>query len=1097
MNSSNQNTDLTFFTNEPGQSLLSRFKATLKDTKYFDVLVGYFRASGFYQLYESLENVEKIRVLVGLNVDRETYEIMQINEENGTIDFESHQRTKHIFQKNLIHEIENSKDKDELLEIGIKKFVQFLKTDCTSEDIDPKHRGNGKKLEIRAYPSKNIHAKVYIKRYNNNVAHIQQGSVITGSSNFSESGLVANREFNVELKLKTDVDFALGQFEDLWKESVDISDDFIDAATNKTWLNDSITPYELYLKCIYEYLEEDINLEDDFEPYLPKGFMELRYQKQAATGAKKILETYNGVFLADVVGLGKTFITALLLQQLQGHILVICPPVLKEYWEESLNDFGVRSHRVESLGKLEHILSKDTSKYKYVVIDEAHRFRNENTQSYADLLDICRGKKVILVSATPLNNSIDDIFSQLKLFQAPKNSTIPGVLNLEKFFNGLKRKLKEARPAVNDFSVESKEEYRRAIKEVSDTIRDKVLKFVMVRRTRSDVKTYFKDDVIKQNLIFPNIADPGRIIYRFEGHLEKVFNHTIQLLYQFRYTRYIPLLYYNKPLTEFEKQQQRNIGGFMKGILVKRLESSFFAFRKSVDRFVESYEKFIAMYHKGTVYISKKANVYDLLENDDLDTLEKLVEDEKAQKYISGNFGSYNGHLFIDDLNFDLQLLKEIQRLWKPIDEDPKLDKFIEYLKNNAVLKKQKLVIFTESKETGDYLYDNLHLAFPGKVMFYSSKGGRTSTSTQNLKHFIARDLIKDNYDPNSKDQIDTIKYLVTTDVLAEGINLHRSNVLINYDLPWNPTRVLQRAGRVNRLGSKFTDVHIFNFFPTSQSDLHLGLEANITNKLQMFHYIMGEDAKYLTDGEEISSQELFNTLNSKEAYLGEDEEQVSELKYLEMMRKLRDKDPNYFEKIKRLPKKARSGMKKPELENDQMITFFRLGKLKKFYINNNNKSEEINFFDAVATLECLPSTPRHSIPVNYFELLGTNKAKFLLDTTDGQEGDKVGGGKSNAAYIERLLKDKQFRNFKKFTDSDEEFLNDVKQLITDGALAKKTAQVIKKAIEKAWHEQGALDPMKVLHILQTNIRSTAIENKQNGNGYHKREVILSGYLIK
>ena len=1097
MASVNANTDLTFFTNELGQSLLGRFKATLKDTKFFDVLVGYFRASGFYQLYESLEDVEKIRILVGLNVDRETYEIMQINEENGTIDFESHQRTKSIFQKNLISEIENSRENDEQLEIGIKKFVQFLKSDCQADDIEPKHKGNGKKLEIRAYPSKNIHAKVYIKRYNDKICHIQHGAVITGSSNFSESGLVANREFNVELKAKTDVDFALNQFEDLWKDAVDISDDFIDAATKKTWLNDSITPYELYLKCIYEYLEEDINLEDNFEPYLPKGFMELRYQKQAATGAKKILETYNGVFLADVVGLGKTFITALLLQQLQGHVLVICPPVLKEYWEESLNDFGVRSHKVESLGKLEHILRKDISKYKYVVVDEAHRFRNENTQSYADLLDICRGKKVILVSATPLNNTVDDIFAQLKLFQPPKNSTIPGVPNLEKFFNSLKRKLKEAKPMADDFSQESKDEYRKVIKEVSNTIRDKVLKFVMVRRTRSDVKTYFKDDVSKQSLVFPNIADPGRIVYKFEGEMETVFNQTIGLLHNFRYTRYIPLLYYNKTLTEFEKQQQRNIGGFMKGILVKRLESSFYAFKKSVDRFVESYEKFIGMYQKGTVYISKKANVYDLLENDDLDTLEQLVDDEKAQKYLSANFSSYNGSSFIDDLNFDLNLLRKIQSLWKPIDEDPKLDKFIEYLNTNTVLKKQKLVIFTESKETGDFLFENLNRVFPEKVMFYCSKGGRISNSSRILKHFIARDLIKDNFDPNSKDQIDNIKYLITTDVLAEGINLHRSNVLINYDLPWNPTRVLQRAGRVNRLGSKFTDVHIFNFFPTSQSDQHLGLEANITNKLQMFHYIMGEDAKYLTDGEEISSQELFNTLNSKEAYLGEDEEQISELKYLEMMRELRDKDPNFFAKIKCLPKKARSGMKKPSLENDQMITFFRLGKLKKFYANNSNKSEEINFFDAVGNLECLPTTPRHNIPNNYFELLNTNKAKFQLDTTDGQEPDKKTGGKSNTSFIDRILKDKLFKNFKKFTDSDEEFINDVKQLIADGALAKKTAQIIKKAIEKSVAEQGLLDPMKVLHILQNNIRSTTIENQQNGSGYQKREVILSGYLIK
>lgn len=320
-------TDLTFFTNEEGHSLLSRFKSTLKDTQLFDVLVGYFRASGFYQLYDALEPVEKIRILVGLSIDRDSYDMMQYHQELGMIDFESHQRTKKKYQANLKDEIENSDENDNRLEIGIRKFIEFLKSDCQDPAMDKAYNGNGKKLEIRAYPSKNIHAKVYIGKFK--PEDRDYGFVITGSSNFSESGFVANREFNVELRSKRDVLFAEDQFNTLWKESVDISDDFIDTIQNKTWLNDQILPYELYLKLIYEYLEEDINLADEFEPFLPEGFMKLKYQNQAAIQAKKILETYNGVFLADVVGLGKTFITALLLQQVQGRTLVICPPVLK------------------------------------------------------------------------------------------------------------------------------------------------------------------------------------------------------------------------------------------------------------------------------------------------------------------------------------------------------------------------------------------------------------------------------------------------------------------------------------------------------------------------------------------------------------------------------------------------------------------------------------------------------------------------------------------------------------------------------------------------------------------------------------------------
>ena len=656
--------------------MLDRFMRTLKDTQYFDVLVGYFRSSGFYQMYEAIEKVDKTRILVGLGVDEESYKTINEYQNQTVMDFDSHANAKKEYQKNLIKEIEKSKEVDKRLEIGIRKFIEFLQTDCPDKDLDIRQRGNGKKLEIKAYPSKNIHAKVYISRYHEDDK--EYGSVITGSSNFSLSGLVANREFNVQLKDRRDVDYALDQFENLWKDAVDISEEFVDAVKNKTWLNDTILPYELYLKLIYEYMQEDINLEENFESFLPEGFMKLDYQEQAVRQAMKKLEEYNGVFLADVVGLGKTFITAQLLQQLRGKMLIICPPVLKDYWEQSLMDFRVPA-KVESLGKLEHIIRKGIDRWDYIVVDEAHRFRNEATQSYADLLDICRGKKVILVGATPLNNTIDDIFAQLKLFQAPKNSNIPGIINLEKFFNSLRKRLKKFE--------KHDPEYHEMIHEVSKEIRERILKYVMVRRTRNDVMKYFKKDMEQQGLVFPDMQNPQKIIYEYEGAIEDVFNQTIRHLTEFRYARYVPLLYYtgNKGLTEFEKQQQRNVGGFMKGILVKRLESSFFAFKKSVQRFIKSYERFIDMYNDGTVYISKKVNVYDLLDNDDLEKLEKAVEEERAQKYESKDFRKD----FLTDLKHDLELLRQVWGLWKDVDEDPKLEKFIEELKRHEKLKKK------------------------------------------------------------------------------------------------------------------------------------------------------------------------------------------------------------------------------------------------------------------------------------------------------------------------------------------------------------------------------------------------------------------------
>ena len=1072
-------TDLTFFTNEEGHTLLSRFKSTLKDTQFFDVLVGYFRASGFHRLYDALEPVDKIRILVGLSVDRDSYEMMQYHEQSSTMDFESHQRTKKFYRQNLKDEIENSAENDGNVEIGVRKFVEFLQTDCSNLEADKANNGNGKKLEIRAYPTKNIHAKVYIGKFK--PEDRDYGFVITGSSNFSESGFVANREFNVELRSKRDVLFAEDQFNALWKESVNISEDFVDTIKNKTWLNDQILPYELYLKLIYEYLEEDVNLADKFEPFLPEGFMNLKYQNQAAIQAKKILETYNGVFLADVVGLGKTFITALLLQQLRGRTLVICPPVLKDYWKDALFDFGVRSFEIESLGKLEHIITKGLERYDYIVVDEAHRFRNENTNSYTDLLNICRGKKVILVTATPLNNTIDDIFAQLKLFQAPKKSTIPGIPNLEKYFSNFRTRLKKLE--------KTDPEYKKLIKEISDDIRNRILRYVMVRRTRTDVMTYFKQDMQLQELTFQNLDNPQKIVYKYEGELETIFNNTIKKLQEFTYARYTPLLYYvgNKKMNEFEMQQQRNVGGFMKGILVKRLESSFHAFRQSINRFITSYEKFIEMYKNGTVYISKKVDVYDLIESDNIERLERFVEEEKAQKYDSADFKKE----FIDKLHFDLEILREVKKLWANVTSDPKLETFIKELKTTTAFKKNKLVIFTESKETGDYIYEVLQDEFNGKVMFYSSVGGRHTDKKITSNHTFSRNIITANFDQKCKEQRDDLKILITTDVLAEGVNLHRSNVLVNYDLPWNPTRVLQRAGRVNRLGSKFPNIHIFNFFPTTQSDEHLGLEINITNKIQMFHDILGEDAKYLSDGEEFASQELFNTLNSKTAYTGEEGEGDSELKYLELMRKIRDDDPELFDKIKQLPRKARSGFKKETLQGDRLVTFFRIGKLKKFYANENGKSNEITFFDAVKELECKPETKRADIPNEYFHLLQTNKARFELDLTAGDEPSKSSGGRTNAKYIETRLKDKSFKNFKGFTDSNDEFLSGVRNMLAQGTIAKKTAQAIRTELEKT------TDPLQMLHILEKHIRFVAIEGTQNAKNNHKREVILSGYLIK
>ena len=1072
------NSDLTFFTNEANRTLLDRFKEKFKHIKELDVLIGYFRISGFHLLSDELFNLDKIRILVGLNTDDETQRLIHKAEIQSNSSFISDNTVKETTKIKLTEEYEyssldNLSNEDKVLK-GSKEFIALLQSG---------------KLEMKAHPEK-IHAKVYIGKYCGTTDHV--GSVITGSSNFSYSGLQGNREFNVELKDSRDVQFALEEFEKLWSEAIDIKDEIQDVLTNKTWLNDSTTPYQIYLKVLYEYFKEDINQDQEakLDLFMPEDFMKLEYQEQAVKSAEKILNTYDGVFLADVVGLGKTFISALLAQRLQGNILIICPPHLIKYWEDTFRDFDVRRTKVESLGKLEHIINEGNyEKYKYIFIDEAHRFRNESTQSYELLHKICFGKKVILVSATPLNNRIEDIASQIKLFQAPKQCTIPAIKDLDRFFSDLSKRLKTLEKGTIEYSNE--------LKEVSREIRSKLLRHIMVRRTRTEVKKHFSDDIKKQKLFFPELESPERIVYKFDEKLNFVFNQTIELLKSFKYSRYTPKLYLKQQLAAFESQAERNIGGFMKGILVKRLESSFYAFKLSLSRFITSYEQFIAMFKKGTVLISKKVNVYDLLEIDDQEKIEQLVSDEKVQQYSSNEFTDD----FMRSLEGDLETLKHIEKLWINTKQDPKLDKFIEELENHKKLKNKQIIIFTESKETGEYLYKSLNRNFPSEVLFYSSQGAKHELNYE--ASYVPRDIIKQNFDPNSKKQLNDLKILITTDVLAEGINLHRSNIVINYDLPWNPTRVLQRVGRVNRVGTKHKTINIFNFFPTDQSDEHLGLEDNIKSKIQAFHDMLGEDAKYLSDDEEVSSHNLFGDklyekLNDKNTYDDEREEEQTELEYLSEIRKIRDEKPELFSKIKYLPKKSRS-CKAHEIEKDSLISFFRKGRIKKFILSEpNSKSLELDFYSAVRFLRCNEDTKRISIPKEYFELLNKNKDSFLdlISPEETELKGQIHGSKSHTTQILRTLKSSEFRQYHGFTEEEEDFIKDVQEALEDGIIPSNTTKKINAEIKKIE------SPIAVLSILRKYIDKERLnqynlsKSQKNIKDDSPMEIILSEYLM-
>lgn len=1047
------NNDFTFFTNEPERDLYSRFSKILEcNTQFFDVLVGYFRSSGFFRLYDSMKDVDKIRILVGLNVDKYTVDIIDNANRQLSFDTSPIRKIKENYGKQIEKEFEES-DTSREVEEGVHIFIEWLKSG---------------KLEMRIYTLAPIHAKVYIMR-KNQMKSDSFGSVITGSSNFSEAGLINNLEFNVELKDQRDVHFALERFEELWEDGVNISREYIDTIEKKTWLRNDITPYEIYLKTLYEFFKEEINSDKDIitDNLLPDGYMRLQYQIDAVVQAKKILETYNGVFISDVVGLGKTYICAMLAKILKkGKKLVICPPVLVDYWKEVLLEFDVAAE-VESLGKLDKIIERGAGKYTYIFIDEAHRFRNQKTENFTKLHNICFGKKVVLISATPINNYSSDIENQIYLFQSKHNSTIVGVKNLEGFFAGLRTKEKKY--------TKGTQMYLDQVRANSEEIRNKILRHIMIRRTRGEIAEYYANDLEKQGLTFPKLGTPIPIAYEFDNDTNIIFNDTIDIIKNFKYSRYKPITYL-KDTKKYATMitSQHNMGGFMKSILVKRLESSFFAFKNTLHRFRESYEQFIDMYNTGEVFISKAIDVYDLLDNGDDKKLMRLVTDGKVMHFKSNEFTNQ----FIRDLKFDLGRLQYLESMWINIDEDPKLKQFKVELAENDKLIGNKKIIFTESKETAEYLESELKEQFGDRVVAY------TGESSAGLKASI-----ENSFNPKLvKKGNDKYDVLITTDILAEGINLHRSNALVNYDLPWNPTRIMQRVGRINRVGTDFEEIFVFNFFPTTQSSKQLPLKDRIIEKLQAFHDTLGEDFKYLSDEEIVSSQKLFDELNMD---LNSDKESSNpELAYLAIIRQIRDNDVNLFEKIKRLPIKAKTCKKSYEIDVDTTLTFIRKGYLKTFYKTDGNSVENISFMDAMQYLKCEPKEEKLPVGKEYFIHLDLNSKAFdeslIEDEIISAENATITGNDSRIIkYLRALMKEKTL------TDKQEEKISEMITLWERGDIP---GNVSKNIIKKLKLVNNPLEAYSIIESYVDDkyfVGRKEIANKVEGI----KQVVLSCYL--
>ena len=941
-----------FFTNKNGNTLMKEFEGILQHNQYIknlDAVVGFLRASGYFSLRPFLDNINRVRILIGIDVDK--YIAQAANQ--GKIFFGAEEEVREECLRKIRRDIESSNYKKEV-EDGIFQMIQDL--------IDGK-------LELRAHPSKKIHAKLYIL-YPDDFNQYSQGVAITGSSNLSGNGLGISEdkqyEFNVKLDRYDDVKFAKDEFDQLWEEAEGcaITAEDVKASVDRTYLKGDVKPYDLYIKMLMEYFSDRVLATDDKNPFdMPEGYTKYDYQMDAVVEGYQKLIRYDGFFLADVVGLGKTVIATMIAKKFliengrdKTKILVVYPPAVEQNWKATFKDFGIDKYaKFVTNGSLSKVLDEENynywnaDEYDLILVDEAHKFRSHTTSAFEQLQEICKmprieqgnipgyKKKVMLISATPMNNTPADIYNEIQLFQDPRRCTIDGVANLTAFFSPLIKEFQQLRKNPN-FDVTQ-------FKKLAEHVRDRVIKPLTVRRTRTDIEsvTRYNKDING----FPKVERPNASSYELNEHLADLFESAMQTLdKKLTYARYQAIAYLKPEVSNglYDNAEliSRSLAGIRKNGLVKRLESSFYAFQVSLDNFRQANKNMIDMFNRDKVFIAPDLDINNLLESGytDEEIEEKLnakAEDNpKNSVFKAEDFKPE----FIEMLQSDQDTLEKMCKAWEKITDadDSKFAKFNELLKHELFKEdrnpEQKLVVFSESVDTVKYLERRINR----KDVLVISADNRSKLFK----------TIRENFDANYKTKLNDYNIILTTDVLAEGVNLHRANVIVNYDTPWNSTRLMQRSGRVNRIGSVSKHIYNYVFYPSREGNREINLNQIALSKIQTFHSTFGEDNQIYSQ-EEILDRDLTKLFD--EGMKKQKEEGNQELPFYEELRTLYKTNRREYNRIEKLSLRSRTGREKRTVEgvtlSGDTLVFLKTNFRKVFFLVSET-AKELSVLDAL-----------------------------------------------------------------------------------------------------------------------------------------------------
>lgn len=928
----------------PEQKFSDELKKELVGAKSAKFAVGWFFISGLKELKDGIDELESLEILISPSTNRQTAETMLVTEKFSeavsdileTQYYQTPEQKKEILENEALVFLDKAgklKPSKENVEF-IAWFAQKLAE---------------KKIKIRIYTKEVFHAKVYLINKNR-----EESVVFTGSSNISISGFTTNTEVNVRLTDKKQVEKLDKWFEEKWELSKDCDFTVLAVeALEKSWaLNKEVTPFRIYLRILHDIfsLDEDREKEKiEFNEDVPKLYP---FQKDAVIDAYRRLQKYGGVFLADVPGLGKTYMGSALLAHLQEEgerAIVICSPKIQEQWEQVLDDYNVSAKVISrDHNKIAEIINDDRMMQRQVIlIDEAHHFRNPETISYKDLQIICEGKKVILVGATPQNLKILDIYHQLKLFH-PQEMT---------------KTLRIDPPELKKFFDKADEERKQLDAEDKVNIPDRsenLFQQILVRRTRKNII----EEYGKENLPdFPKRCGPYRIDYNIDdvypGGMYNILDSKIDEL---EFARYDIGSFINpEDFTDDEKQRLkiagRNLSSIMRMILFQLLESSVVALRESLLLMMRSHELFLLGLKEGKVLAGDAADKAYLHLKEEID-IEDIDIPEDA--YHTKNFK-------IDELKTaienDLARLRPMYEMVKGItvEEDDKLQTLIkrirgEYFQSSwdadgkEKCEGKKILIFTQFATTAKYIGEELKRHFK-RVEYVSGGSGSVlekaalfSPKTESNRKYLKKRGIE----VTAENEIDI---LVSTEVLGEGMNLQDGQVVINYELHWNPVRIIQRVGRIDRIGSTNDKIWVYNFFPQLQAEMRIGVADKVKHRAQEFLTRFGGDDKVISLDEKLVDKKFYE-MYSEDAHALEDQdiESVSQKQKVNW-RKLKEKYPEEYKKALALPNMANCGFSR---DKKSIAVYCQARDIYKLYLADKNSDVvDENDWQILSLLEC------------------------------------------------------------------------------------------------------------------------------------------------